>query len=82
MIRDDTVQDSGVTLARELTLFQYGTCSDPNQAAILYDYRLYLQPYLKKKWLTLGFLNDKPCIRAADYVGVLPFSVQASHTCC
>ena len=81
MICEDAVQDSGVTLARELTLFEYCTCSDPVQASMLYDHRQHLQPYLKqKKWLTLGFQDDKPCIRAADFVGVLPFSIEGkSH---
>jgi hypothetical protein len=75
------MQDSGVALNNELTLFEYGGCSEPVQAAMLYDNRDSLQPYLKKRWLTLDFdKDDKPCIRAADRVGVLPFSVDGeSH---
>ena len=76
----DSVQDSGVALDRELTLFEYDTCLDPVQAAALYDRRQCLQPYLKHRWLTRAFENDKPCIRGANYVGVLPFSVEGkSH---
>lgn len=71
------MQDSGDAPDRELTLFEYGTCRDPAQAAWLYEHRERLQPYLKRErgWLTLSFDEDyKPCIRAAGYVGVLPFS--------
>jgi McrBC 5-methylcytosine restriction system component len=74
------VQDSGVALDRELTLFEYGTCRDKAQAAWLYEHCDCLQPYLKQGWLTRGFDDDKPCIRAADRVGVLPFMVEGkSH---
>jgi McrBC 5-methylcytosine restriction system component len=69
------MQDPAVALKPELTLFEYGTCLDMDQAAMLYDHRQDLQPYLKQNWLALGFKDDKPCIRAADRVGVLPFSV-------
>ena len=81
MICGDSMQDSGVALNTELTLFEYGGCSDPVQAGKLYDNRDSLQPYLKKGWLTLDFdKDDKPCVRAADRVGVLPFSVDGeSH---
>jgi hypothetical protein len=35
---------------------------------------------LDRRWLTRAFEKDKPCIRAAEYVGALPFSVQGrSH---
>lgn len=76
----DSVQDSVVALDRELTLVEYGTCRDTVQADSLYDHRQWLQPYLKQKWLTCAFEGDKPYIRAAHFVGMLPFLVEGkSH---
>ncbi len=71
-----------VALKPELLLFEYGTCPDKEQAAMLYKHRQDLQPYLEpgRGWLKLDFENGEPCIRAADRVGVLPFSVDGkSH---
>jgi McrBC 5-methylcytosine restriction system component len=73
----DAEQGSGIALARELTLFEYGPCADPVQAAMLYHHLPELQPYLKEGWLTLAFDKDhKPQIRGTDRVGILPFSVK------
>ena len=81
MTRGDAVQDSGVGLDRELTLFEYGTCPDAARADWLYEHGHELQPYFKQRWLKRDFDGDgKPCVRAAGYVGVLPFSVEeTSH---
>lgn len=60
-------------LRREVTLLEYGTCSDSDEAAVLFDRRLSLQPYLTQRWLTRFFDEDQPCLRASHYVGLLPF---------
>ena len=74
------MQDAGTVLDRELTLFEYAASSNPVQAAMLYDRCESLRPYLKRGWLACDFAYDKPCIRGADFVGVLPFSVEGrSH---
>ena len=70
--------DANFVLPREFTLFEYDTCSDQVTATALYERRASLQSYMKKQWLTLGFENESPCIRASDQVGILPFSDQAS----
>ena len=44
----DSMEGSGVALKPELTLFEYGTCPDKDQAAMLYEHRQYLQPYLEQ----------------------------------
>ncbi len=71
------------SLDRELMLFEYGTCSNPTQGAMLYERRNLLQTYMseKQKWLTPSFDSEqKPCLRASHYVGLLPFSdVDGSH---
>jgi hypothetical protein len=61
-------------LDRALRMLEYGTCSDPNQGAKLFERRLRLQPYLKKSWLTHFFDGEQPYLRASHYVGLLPFS--------
>lgn len=55
-------------------LLEYGTCSDPNQGAKLFECRESLQPYLKKGWLTHFYDGEKLCLRASHYVGLLPFA--------
>lgn len=68
-------------LSQILRLFEYGTCSDPEQAAWLYDQRdVGLKPYLNKQ-LKLRFNKDgQPSVFADEYVGVLPFNVDGkSH---
>jgi hypothetical protein len=62
-----------------LTLFEYGTCSDPAQSALLYEHREQLEPYLKRDWLTRSFNDQQACLRAAHYVGFLPFSVKGKR---
>jgi hypothetical protein len=59
--------------ADELMLFEYGTCSDPEKDAKLFERRHSLQPYLGK-WLTPFFDGKQLCLRASHYVGLLPFS--------
>jgi hypothetical protein len=55
-------------------LLEYGSCSNAFEAAVLFESRDCLKPYLEKKWLTRAFDGDQPCLRASHYVGVLPFS--------
>lgn len=74
------MQDLQKPLGHSLTLFEYGTCDDSQQADLLFAQQAALQPYLKEGWLNLSFDGAKPCIRAAGYVGVLPFVVNGkSH---
>ena len=77
----DAAPDSEIALDRELMLFEYGTCADSVQADKLYQHHEDLKPYFKRRYLTLAFDKErKPCIRGADYVGLLPFSVEGrSH---
>jgi hypothetical protein len=80
MATGDSLQNATAGLDRELTLFEYGTCSDPVQAGLLYEYRQYLKPFLSKGWLTPALDGEKPSIRAEHFVGVLPFSIDGqSH---
>lgn len=76
MTSENSAQDSEIVLHRELTMFEYGRCPDRDQASILYEQRERLQPYIQKGYLTLGFEDGQPCVRAAGHVGVLPFSVE------
>jgi hypothetical protein len=68
------MQPGSSTLDRELTLFEYDTCSNLDQATALFEQSQSLKPYLTMHWLTRSFKDDKPCLRAAHYVGVFPFS--------
>ena len=72
---------SDIVLARELTLYEYGACTDSVQAKLLYNHLKELQPYLKQGWVTLGLdKNHEPCIRGTDFVGLPPYSVEGrSH---
>jgi 5-methylcytosine-specific restriction enzyme subunit McrC len=81
MTTEVVAPEPGIALARELTLFEYGTCADPVQANLLYNHRPFLDSYLKDGYLTLAFDKDhEPCIRGTDFVGLLPFSVEGqSH---
>jgi len=80
MNRGDVMEDPAVILDEELTLFEYGACSDRDQSILLYNERQSLHAYVQKGWLALGFDDGNPCIRAADQVGVLPFHVDGkSH---
>src|ERR1019366_2977425 len=73
----DAAPESEVALARELMLFEYGTCTNSVQADKLYEHSSDLRQYLDKRWLTLAFDKaHKPCIRGTDYVGLLPFRVE------
>jgi len=68
------VETEAVTLKRQLTLLEYGTCSDETQAKALFEHRESLQPYLKEKLLTQSFDGNQIHIRAAHFVGLMPFS--------
>ena len=70
--------DPNIVLPREIRLFEYDTCSDQKTATALFERRASLQSYLNKQWLTLGFENQLPCVRATHQVGILPFSDEAS----
>ncbi len=61
-------------LDRKWTLFEYDTCSEPDQAAALFGYSESLKPSWTKPWLTQSFKDGRPCLRAAHYVGLFPFS--------
>jgi hypothetical protein len=64
-----------VILERELTLFEYDTCSKADQASALFGHRQCLESYVKKSYLTPAFMNNNgPCLRASHYVGLFPFS--------
>lgn len=78
---DSTSTDGGIdALQRDLTLFEYGTCPDKCQSSLLYQHRKYLKEYLERRWLTLGFDEaGEPCIRAADHVGLFPFSIDGKE---
>lgn len=78
MTTGDSPQISTGVLARELTLFEYGTCSDLIQANLLYEHRQDLRPFLDRRWLMQFFDGDKPSIRADHFVGVLPFQVHGT----
>jgi hypothetical protein len=70
------VQTDDVALDRELNLFEYDTCSNPDQAAALFGHSKALKQYLTKPWLTQSYKDGKPCIRAAHYVGLFPFAAE------
>jgi hypothetical protein len=67
------VEPTAVALQPHLTLFEYGTCLDQDQAAALFERRQSLQPYVTKRLLTRSLEGDKPCLRASHYIGLLPF---------
>jgi 5-methylcytosine-specific restriction enzyme subunit McrC len=72
----DAAPESEVALARELRLYEYGTCADSVQAGMLYQHKQDLKPYFERRYLTLAFDKEyKPCVRGTDHVGLLPFSV-------
>jgi hypothetical protein len=70
------VQPPTADLPTTVALLEYGTCSDANHVAPLFDHRDCLQPYLTHRWLTRSFEGEQPCLRASHYVGVLPFSCE------
>ena len=60
MINENPGQDlMPAVLKRELTVLEYGTCADHNQAALLYEHRQLLQPYLDRRWLTYPFWTNQ-----------------------
>ncbi|MDZ7616122.1 MAG: hypothetical protein U1E05_03910 [Patescibacteria group bacterium] len=69
-----SVDLSATVLRREVTLFEYDTCADASEAALLFQRRECLQPYLAAQWLSRSFDQDQLHICASHYVGLLPFA--------
>jgi McrBC 5-methylcytosine restriction system component len=61
-------------LPREIMLLEYEPYTEPCLRAALFEQRDCLKSYLTQGWLTQGFENDQPCVKASHYVGLLPYS--------
>ncbi|MDY0166188.1 MAG: hypothetical protein RBS80_06565 [Thermoguttaceae bacterium] len=73
MSAEGTANLPAVVLPREVTLFEYDTCADRDEAALLFHRKEHLEPYLTAQWLVRSFDEDRLHIGASHYVGLLPF---------